>query len=321
MWGRAVFDRTSQRFDSRKNRKSNPIPVTLRPRRPNLALTLVELLVVLAIIGILFALLLPAIQRARAAAQRIACADQMRQLGVGLFTFEASHRHLPSGVNNLQVDEPPRLAWLGQLLPHVEQRNLSERVRLDYQTNPNPFLGHLALETPISLFVCPLDPRRGNPQAAKGKRMIGVTSYLGINGTNFQRRDGVFFDDSRTTFGMVVDGLSNTLMVGERPASGDNWFGWWYAGYGQLGCGSPDMLLGTRELNFHPDLGACRVGPYHFKPVDGNSECAPLQFWSLHEGGGNFLFADGSVHFMSYDADSILPALSTIAGGEAVELE
>jgi prepilin-type processing-associated H-X9-DG protein len=98
------------------------------------------------------------------------------------------------------------------------------------------------------------------------------------------------------------------------------WFGWWYAGHGQqVGSGSGDMVLGVREIKvIH--LRGCPIGPYSFGPGRLDNMCDLFHFWSLHSGGGYFLFADGSVRFLGYDANPILPALASRAGGEVVEL-
>ena len=109
-------------------------------------------------------------------------------------------------------------------------------------------------------------------------------------------------------------------MVGERPPSADGVLGWWYAGVGQARDGSADIVLGVQERNVGSLAPGCRVGPYDFGPGQTTNQCDAFHFWSLHLGGGaNFLFADGSVHFLSYSARRIMVALATRAGGEAAE--
>lgn len=71
-------------------------------------------------------------------------------------------------------------------------------------------------------------------------------------------------------------------------------------------------------FNQPEDPDNCPAGPYHFGPGRATNRCDVLHFWSLHIGGANFLFADGSVRFLSYSADDVLPALATRSGGEAV---
>jgi len=83
------------------------------------------------------------------------------------------------------------------------------------------------------------------------------------------------------------------------------------------------MLLGAVELNQHTthDAAACAEGPYQFGPGKVDQQCSLFHFWSLHSGGANFTFCDGSVRFLSYEiGPDVLPALATINGGEAVEV-
>src|SRR5262249_34458147 len=118
----------------------------------------------------------------------------------------------------------------------------------------------------------------------------------------------------------ITDGTSNTLMVGERPPSADDRFGWWYAGEGQDKDGSAEMILGAREIPY-AQYGNCPLGSHHFGPGSESNQCDMFHFWSRHVGGGaHFLFADGSVRFLRYSADPVLPALATRAGGEPVSL-
>ena len=132
-------------------------------------------------------------------------------------------------------------------------------------------------------------------------------------------KDGVLYQDSRIRLGDIADGTSNTLMLGERPASADLQFGWWYAGVGQAGTGSADLVLGVREQNLQPISGGspCGPGAYPFSQGGFNDPCAMFHFWSPHPGGANFAFADGSVRFLSYAADPLMPALASRAGGES----
>jgi prepilin-type processing-associated H-X9-DG protein len=153
------------------------------------------------------------------------------------------------------------------------------------------------------------------------KMAVAFTAYLGVEGEDQDEKNGVLYLDSAIRFEEITDGLSRTLMVGERPPSADGYFGWWYAGEGQQRDGSADMVLGVREICTGTHALGCRLGPHDFGPGQITNQCDAFHFWSPHLGGGaNFLFADGSVHFLSYSAAPIMVALATRAGGEAAEV-
>ena len=135
--------------------------------------------------------------------------------------------------------------------------------------------------------------------------------------------DGMLYRNSRTRIADATDGASNTLLLGERPPSADYQFGWWYAGGGQPRLGTADMTLSVREPNLQPITAGSLCGPgrYPFMPAKGfDDQCGMFHFWSPHPGGANFAFADGSVRFLHYSADPIMPALATRAGGESVDV-
>jgi prepilin-type N-terminal cleavage/methylation domain-containing protein/prepilin-type processing-associated H-X9-DG protein len=291
---------------------------------PRRGYTLIELLLVIAIVGVLIGLLLPAVQKVRAAAQRTQCQNNLKQIGLALHNYHDTRSALPPGVTSLQPGEPyPRMTWLTRLLPYLEQDALWRATDAAYQYQPVPYIDppHVGFSLPVKMFSCPSDGRTFEPQGTHQGLRAALTSYVGVLGTAYNQPDGVLFLDSRVRLTDVTDGTSNTLMVGERPPSADCWYGWWYAGYGQAGSGSGDMLLGARERNFGgPYVSGCPRGPYHFQPGQLSEQCDLFHFWSLHSGGAHFLFVDGSVHFLSSAADPLLPALATRNGGEAVAL-
>jgi prepilin-type processing-associated H-X9-DG protein len=148
---------------------------------------------------------------------------------------------------------------------------------------------------------------------------VAFTSYLGVSGADPLKLDGLLYLDSSTHFSDILDGTSHTVLVGERPPSADGLLGWWYAGEGQVQDGSGDMVLSVRERNTGAYGPGCPPGPYVFGPGRASDQCSAFHFWSPHSGGGaHFLFADGSVHFLPYSANPILPALATRAGGDVV---
>jgi prepilin-type N-terminal cleavage/methylation domain-containing protein/prepilin-type processing-associated H-X9-DG protein len=212
-----------------------------------------------------------------------------------------------------------------------------------------------ALTTVIETYTCPSDSRTLQIGSGEIPFEVGFnvtfTAYLGVNGTSllawstrpaspqdlpgilvpmykYDAADPFKVQGKPSTRGTrladITDGTSNTLAVGERPPGETLDFGWQFAGWGQDGSGSCDIVLGTNEVNLQDLnfvlLDSCPPGPYQFQAGQITNPCDQFHFWSLHSGGSNFLFADGSVHFLSYGAAKVLPQLATRAGGEVVEL-
>ncbi len=289
-------------------------------RQPSAGFTLIEALVALAILGVLIGLILPAVQKARGAAQGAQCSNNLRQIGLAANEYHTAYSSFPSGVH---VNQGNYLSsWLVDLLPYVERTDLWQATQDAYAQSPSPFNNppHVGLAIPVAVYGCPADPRSQQAGFAVRSRIaVAFTSYLGVEGKDLNTNDGILFTDSRVRLLDVRDGASVTLLAGERPPSTDMQFGWWYAGRGQPYTGSLDMVLGVHEVNILPrSVAFCVPGPYQFGPGDLGNECDMFHFWSLHPGGANFLFADGAVHFLSYSAAPLLPALATRAGAESV---
>jgi prepilin-type N-terminal cleavage/methylation domain-containing protein/prepilin-type processing-associated H-X9-DG protein len=291
--------------------------------------TLIELLVVIAIIAVLVGLLLAAVQKVRATAARTDCQNRLRQLALAAHQFHDAREQLPAGVTfQTGSDKLPLSGWQVHLLPFVEQTALHQQALDDYKQNP-AVQGpppHRGLSAVVPAYICPADDRVRAPQfSARDNLTVAFTSFLGVCGQDCLARDGVLYPSSATRLADVADGLSNTLLLGERPPGHDFHFGWWYAGLGQLTLtgptGSGDMLLGVREANVQPILAGdpCGPGVYLYKPAGGFGDpCGVFHFWSPHPGGANFALADGSVRLIPYTAAAILPALASRAGGESV---
>lgn len=287
------------------------------------AFSLVELLVVLAIIAVLIALLIPAVQAIRAAALRTECANNLKQIGLAAHQYHDIFKTFPAGIRVKQFKDPNVMAsWLTQLLPYLEQEGLWRTTQDAYKQVLNPYQNppHVGLATPIPLFYCPSEPRGLEARLApKSKYLVAFTCYLGVNGQDFNSRDGVLFPDSRIRLTDISDGSSNTLFAGERPPSANDQFGWWYAGAGQVSTGSGDVLLGVREQNVTIYGLGCKQGPYSFEPGRIHNQCDMYHFWSPHAGGAQFLFADGTVHFLHYTVDPLMPALASRAGNDSIQ--
>jgi prepilin-type N-terminal cleavage/methylation domain-containing protein/prepilin-type processing-associated H-X9-DG protein len=298
-------------------------------RHRRTAFTLVELLVVIAIIAILIGITLPAVQKVREAANRTRCQNNLKQLGLGLHNFHTQLDRFPQAYNEFWVfcdptdapeppDPRPRRSWASLILPYIEQENL-ERTG-----------AKLSQEQLVTLFMCPSDPRSrtvssGGNYNHLGNR-FGMTSYLAVESSSYQLgdshtylnlelggpRDGVICRSCDTRLVEVVDGTSQTVMLGERPPSPEpalDW-GWW-------GWTAYDSSLAAED---HRALAyATCPKPAVYGPGSLKERCDTHHYWSVHSGGGHFLFADGSVRFLPYSASSLLPRLASRAGGEVVD--
>lgn len=288
---------------------------------PRLAFTLIELLVVLAIIAILTALLLAAVQQARAAAHRTACLHNLKQLALALHGYHDARKTLPPGLASPGSGELyPYLGWPARILPYLEQEALWREIDIAFRHDAD-FLHvppHVHRATVVPAFSCPADGRTFAPSTRLRGMSVAFTSYLGNAGIDLTTQDGLLYVDSRVRLTDATDGASNTLLIGERPPSGDERYGWWYAGWGQRKTGSAEMVLGVREQNVAERH--CWGGPYQFGPGREENSCDAFHYWSPHSGGGHFAFADGSARFLSYAADPLLPALATRAGREPINL-
>jgi prepilin-type N-terminal cleavage/methylation domain-containing protein/prepilin-type processing-associated H-X9-DG protein len=332
----------------------------MRPLSHRAGFTLLELLVVIAIIAILIGLLLPAVQRVRDAANRVKCANNLKQMGLALQQYHDTYGSFPPALDNSWPYYPyAYVSWMGRILPFVEQDNLwANTVAMEMPgSQPAPFnpfnlpspqcyyfpwdaypdgtQRYQALGTTLQVYSCPADSRtlQASVVSQAGYTMkLAFTAYQGVNGTSHLARDGMLNSVQNTTgkcplgcrIADVVDGASNTLMAGERPPSASLIFGCWFADAGTSNNGDGGVTLGVREINEQisglPATDQCPRGPYNFVPGTLDNECDLFHFWSFHSGGANFLFVDGSVHFLGYSADGILPALATRSGGERVEV-
>ncbi len=349
-WDRAKADPEKRGTASREaqsaGRRGRSHRGTRRPLRPagdamkaktRRAVTLVEVLVVIGLIGLLASLALPAVQSVRGAAARASCQNTMKQLGLALHNYESAHGRLPPGPSPKIGSENPEwvLSWMALSLPHLEQdalwRQSAAACRETPRVRQNP--PHAGYVTPVKAFVCAADLRLLDVGAPAGRRPAAYTSYLGVAGSfigpaaivsdggrSIKAAPGVFGDRPGNRLTDITDGASQTVAAGERPPPATFEAGAWYAhAAGGAGAG-PDEYLRYGQPWMYGNGSGCAGGGYHFGPGRLDNPCDRNHLWSLHRGGANFLFADGSVRFLAYSADSILPALATRAGGEVVTI-
>lgn len=305
----------------------------LRNRKHHHAFTLVELLVVIAIIGILVGLLLPAVQAAREAARRMQCTNNMRQLGLAVSNYESAHRRLPAGWVDNRGSKVPGWAWGAGLFPFMENGNIYDKI--DFHSSITFDANRSFLQTSVPTFVCPSDPgssifeigaaNHGDHDdhdhdgfaadddddhdhghahhADEGAKLfpIAKANYLGVFGSGEidaspYSGNGIFYGNSRTRFSDIPDGLSNTLLIGERDnrRGGSIWHGY---------------IVDASDASAR-FLGSADHTPNH---RSGHFE----DFASRHTGGVNFVLGDCSTHFISDGIDErVYQALATRNGGE-----
>jgi prepilin-type N-terminal cleavage/methylation domain-containing protein/prepilin-type processing-associated H-X9-DG protein len=314
--------------------------------------TLVELLVVVAIVGSLAALLLPAVQSAREAARRARCANNLRQLALAAHNYHSRHQEFPPGLRQSEVSAAPRFrgtSLFTYLLPFVEEDQLASQWNYDLPLE-NTLGGRSAGSAAvISVFLCPSDSIEQNPVDVAG-RWYGLTSYGGNGGrrsfqSDFATVDGVFHttgpasqplaDQRAVSLKQITDGASHTLLFGERSHDDPNLASFVFVSWGEAieYLGRWATIGGRQRIG---DVTMSAFAPINFRiPVNYENRDAadpPISsskdfevymdrrtcaYGSGHPGGANFAFADCSVRFIQDSLSlELLEALSTRSGDE-----
>jgi prepilin-type N-terminal cleavage/methylation domain-containing protein/prepilin-type processing-associated H-X9-DG protein len=354
----------------------------MSPRRRGFSL--IELLLVIALVAILISLLLPAVQQAREAANRISCQNNLKQIGLALHHYENAFQQFPVGIGN--SGDPEQQTGLSTafalLLDYLEEDNLKNlydpnRGWFD-QTGGNP--PGAAVTTPLKLFLCPSNRSTGNVDLSPLAQVMGRSlpnpascDYLLSKGTNAvcdwfpafpTSARGAFDINSAVRIAGITDGTSNTFAIGEgagnnrkylcraryrdtrpvinfqgQPVALDQS---WAAGMVETGetatsarvyygsvfgvtaqCGGYTPIF-PEPMNCPLVLAAIDYNDTSGGFLNNTNDPEVVQNWdtlsgfrSMHPGGCNFLYCDGSVHFVpQHIAPAVYQAYSTIAGQE-----
>jgi prepilin-type processing-associated H-X9-DG protein len=287
---------------------------------------LIELLVVIAIIAILMALLVPAVQKVRETAARIQCANNLKQIGLACHSYHDAFKVLPPGYTATAAypSTSPGWGWAAYLLPYIEQDNVQRQIDFSKPLENQPII-----QTMIPIYICPADNPPPGPFAVTDASLTTIclaapSSYAATCGSDASEVDdregnGIFYRNSATRLTDIIDGTSNTTMIGDRAWSDTKgiWAGApngavtrpgptnpWTSAYGSA---QALVLVHNNWINITTD-------------ADGGLD----DFSSKHFGGANLVFADGSVRFIrSITTDGPVHlafwAMGTRAGNDSVE--
>jgi len=275
---------------------------TIRNRQR--AFTLVELLVVITIIGILIAMMLPAVMGAREAARRMSCLNNLFQIGVALNNYQSAHDMLPPGTTDKQgpihnVAKGYEMSWMVHILPYLDENVVFQHV--DLSVGAYDAKNAAARAITIPMFVCPTaDPLRDRlPASNFAGCQNAVEAPINVD------NHGVLFLNSHISRNDVTDGISHTLYVGEKLVDPLD-LGWMSGTRATLrntgsspGWGTPDPLA--------PDPAA-------------KNDLWVGGFASEHAGVSNYLFGDGRTDSLSNCIDmKVFQQLGNRADGKLLE--
>jgi prepilin-type N-terminal cleavage/methylation domain-containing protein/prepilin-type processing-associated H-X9-DG protein len=250
--------------------------------------TLIELLVVIAIIAILIGLLLPAVQKVRAAAARMSCQNNLKQIGLACHNYNDTKGTLPAGwVTSAPagaIAPNPGWSWSLLILPQLEQDNMFTLINADLITPSGAPGSNTTLQTPMKVYRCPADNGGAINTSFQSYGMSNYVINREVCGPG--RTDGSTTPNALSVQG-ITDGSSNTILVGERDFVKNVAAVW-------------GVRSSTSSASFEgrPGSGINPTNPAN-PPSSGTGNAQRLAFNSLHSQGANFLFADGSVHFIS----------------------
>jgi prepilin-type N-terminal cleavage/methylation domain-containing protein len=300
-------------------------------RRSRSGFTLVELLVVIAIIGVLVAMLLPAVNLAREASRRSSCANNVKQLGIALHTYHDTFRKFPFGWSDRGA------GWTTMILPQIEQQPMYDSLGFNEADNwdTDNTNNERACCTFIQAFRCPsmsgryFENNQGIPERMPCSYR-GVASSTAdadnpnesIVGRSMENIDleGIFYTCSATKMADVIDGLSNTFMVGESYFESDfsqdgGVIDFWYIGSPQIDpCSCSTGAGGDEYSEFCGSTGV----PFNARAIaTTNGHYKELSFSSFHPKGAHFVLADASVKFVNFNVSGpVYKAAGSRSGNE-----
>jgi prepilin-type N-terminal cleavage/methylation domain-containing protein/prepilin-type processing-associated H-X9-DG protein len=324
----------------------------VRLSRERRGFTLIELLVVIAIIGILIALLLPAVQKVREAAAVTQCKNNLKQQALALTMYHDSNKSFPWGHEDNTQDAMGNtiegLPWGVFILPYLEQQGLFNQFSPNLPFN-DPANNNNTASAPgaqkLKVFICPSStsqgrvytdtwdalPQNNGPISGNPAWTVSASDYIATSGVYHiysnllypagypGDRSGVLQDNFQTRILQIKDGTSNTTMVGEcagapflwgngqiidQPPFTTNPFGAYISGLAWADTyNGENWLVGVNDSL--TNTGLCAINCIN---VAG--------FYSFHSNGANFVFADGSVRFITKQTDpKVIMEMITIAGG------
>ncbi|MGD9857493.1 MAG: DUF1559 domain-containing protein [Planctomycetaceae bacterium] len=314
--------------------------------------TLIELLVAIAIIAVLIALLLPAVQQAREAARRTQCRNNLKQIGLALHNYHDQALAFPPitvtgpcewSRSPFGTDAVGWWPWRVRILPYIDQGNLYDEFDLDEDAHYNLAKYEPQMSQNIPLFLCPSDlyaERVYRPTGWWQGEPIGFASsnyFVCMGGNGLHVRDWFYPNWDNPTL-CARHRLVNPMRP-NPPYNGIFWDVNQATPIGAITDGTAyTILLGERPGDSSedgPQLGwwAYGAGFDTFGNGDHGLDCSEglykgdhsdpwahmTHFWSLHPGGAHFTMGDGSVHFLSYSIDyNLFTALGSKHGGEVV---